>query len=59
MGQGVDERRIILPVPIARVRNCLTDYRRALHARIDEATGELIVRYRADPLAALSLIPQE
>lgn len=37
----------------------LTEYRRALHARIDEATGELIVRYRADPRAALSIIPQE
>lgn len=37
----------------------LTAYRRALHARIDEATGELIVRYRANPRAALSIIPQE
>lgn len=37
----------------------LTAYRRALHARIDEATGELIVRYRADPRAALAIIPQE
>lgn len=37
----------------------LTAYRRALHERIDEATGELIVRYRADPRAALSVIPQE
>jgi hypothetical protein len=31
----------------------LTDYRRALHRRIDEATGELIERYRATPAAAL------
>ncbi|HYF72591.1 MAG TPA: hypothetical protein VD864_07205 [Nocardioides sp.] len=37
----------------------LTAYRRALHERIDEATGELIVRYRANPRAALSVIPQE
>ena len=37
----------------------LTTYRRALHERIDEATGELIVRYRADPAAALSVIPEE
>lgn len=37
----------------------LTDYRRALHRRIDEATGELILRYRADPRAALTIIPQE
>ncbi len=37
----------------------LTDYRHALHERIDEATGELILRYRANPRAALALIPQE
>ena len=37
----------------------LTTYRRALHERIDEATGELIVRYRENPAAALLVIPQE
>lgn len=31
----------------------LTDYRRALHERIDEATAELISRYRAEPTSAL------
>ena len=31
----------------------LTTYRNALHQRIDEATSELIVRYRADPKSAL------
>lgn len=36
----------------------LSDYRRALHERIDEATGELILRYRADPSAALALLPR-
>jgi hypothetical protein len=35
----------------------LTDYRRALHQRIDEATAELIVRYRENPAAALAAIP--
>jgi exopolyphosphatase/guanosine-5'-triphosphate,3'-diphosphate pyrophosphatase len=30
LGEGVDERRRLLPLPIARVRNALTDYRRAL-----------------------------
>src|ERR671934_1615804 len=30
LGEGVDERRRLLPVPIARVRNCLSDYRRAV-----------------------------
>ena len=37
----------------------LTEYRHALHERIDEATRELILRYRDDPRAALALIPQE
>jgi hypothetical protein len=37
----------------------LTTYRHALHERIDEATRELIVRYRENPLAALAIIPQE
>lgn len=35
----------------------LTGYRKALHARIDEATGELIVRYRNDPKSALVALP--
>src|SRR5262245_65483718 len=29
LGEGVDARRRLLPFPIARVRNCLSDYRRA------------------------------
>jgi exopolyphosphatase / guanosine-5'-triphosphate,3'-diphosphate pyrophosphatase len=29
LGEGVDARRRLLPLPIARVRNVLTDYRRA------------------------------
>jgi exopolyphosphatase/guanosine-5'-triphosphate,3'-diphosphate pyrophosphatase len=28
LGESVDERRRLLPLPIARVRNCLTEYRR-------------------------------
>jgi exopolyphosphatase / guanosine-5'-triphosphate,3'-diphosphate pyrophosphatase len=28
LGEGVDERRRLLPVPVTRVRNTLTDYRR-------------------------------
>ncbi len=30
LGEGVDERRRLLPVPITRVRNVLTDFRREL-----------------------------
>ena len=28
LGEGVDRRRRLLPAPVARVRNCLVDYRR-------------------------------
>jgi hypothetical protein len=41
---------------IARLRQAeeqLTDYRRALHERLDEATTELISRYRLNPVSAL------
>ena len=41
---------------IARLRSAeeqLTEYRRALHERLDEATAELIARYRRDPASAL------
>ncbi len=34
----------------------LTSYRTALHQRIDEATGELIERYREDPSSALTAL---
>jgi exopolyphosphatase / guanosine-5'-triphosphate,3'-diphosphate pyrophosphatase len=32
LGEGVDERRRLLPVPIARVRNTLAEYRRVLES---------------------------
>ncbi len=32
LGEGVDARRRLLPVPIARVRNCLADYRAKLES---------------------------
>ncbi len=32
LGEGVDARRRLLPLPITRVRNCLADYRRELEA---------------------------
>ena len=38
LGEGVDERRRLLPAPIARVRNCLTEYRRELEALGAERT---------------------
>lgn len=44
---------------LTRAEVQLTEYRRALHERIDEATAELILRYREHPAAALSVIPEE
>jgi exopolyphosphatase/guanosine-5'-triphosphate,3'-diphosphate pyrophosphatase len=38
LGEGVDARHRLLPVPIARVRNTLTDYRRELEALGAERT---------------------
>ena len=38
LGQGVDERRRLLPLPITRVRNALCDYRRELEALGAERT---------------------
>jgi exopolyphosphatase / guanosine-5'-triphosphate,3'-diphosphate pyrophosphatase len=38
LGEGVDERRLLLPTAVARVRNVLTEYRRELEARGAERT---------------------
>ena len=38
LGEGVDERRLLLPTALARVRNTLSDYRRALEANGTERT---------------------
>ena len=38
LGEGVDRRRKLLPLPIARVRNCLADFRRELEALGAERT---------------------
>jgi len=38
LGEGVDARRQLLPVPVARVRNVLADYRRELEALGAERT---------------------
>ena len=38
LGEGVDERRRLLPLPIARVRNVLSDFRRELEALGAERT---------------------
>ena len=38
LGEDVDRRRRLLPLPIARVRNCLSDYRRRIEALGAERT---------------------
>jgi exopolyphosphatase/guanosine-5'-triphosphate,3'-diphosphate pyrophosphatase len=38
LGEGVDQRRRLLPLPLARVRNCLSEYRRELEALRAERT---------------------
>src|SRR5438874_13110964 len=38
LGEGVDSRRRLLPVPIARVRNALADYRRTAESLDAERT---------------------
>ncbi|HXV57325.1 MAG TPA: Ppx/GppA phosphatase family protein [Gaiellaceae bacterium] len=38
LGEGVDERRLLLPTAVARVRNALSDYRRALEGLGAERT---------------------
>ena len=38
LGEGVDERRRLLPVPVARVRNVLSEYRRRLESLGAERT---------------------
>jgi exopolyphosphatase/guanosine-5'-triphosphate,3'-diphosphate pyrophosphatase len=38
LGEDVDKRRRLLPLPIARVRNCLSDYRRRIESLGAERT---------------------
>jgi len=38
LGEGVDRRRRLLPLPIARARNCLTEYRREIDSLSAERT---------------------
>ena len=41
---------------LSAAERTLTQYRRSLHERIDEATAELIVRYRESPSLALEVL---
>ncbi|HEX6887120.1 MAG TPA: hypothetical protein VF143_03355 [Candidatus Nanopelagicales bacterium] len=42
---------------LQRAETDLSSMRREIHQRLDEATGQLIARYRQDPSQALSALP--
>ena len=44
---------------LAEAEARLSSYRAALHALLDDATGELVSRYHADPRACLDVLPVE
>ncbi|WP_435744813.1 RsiG family protein [Nocardioides sp. SYSU DS0663] len=46
-----------LDASLEDVEEELSAYRRAVHARLDEATEELVRRYREAPASALDLLP--
>jgi hypothetical protein len=51
---GADDE-IVVRLAAAEVE--LSAYRRALHERLDDATSELIARYREQPALALCALP--
>ena len=48
---------VALEQDLARAEGELSAYRTALHARLGDATGELIARYRAQPGLCLTALP--
>jgi RsiG-like len=55
--RGSEEPSADLLARLAQMEHELSAYRRALHARLDTATGDLIARYHADPSLALAALP--
>jgi hypothetical protein len=53
-GNAVDDAML---VRLASAEAELSAYRRALHERLDDATSELIARYREEPTLALCALP--
>lgn len=49
--------RAVLDADLATAEQQLSTYRTALHDQIEEATGELIARYRESPNLCLSALP--
>jgi hypothetical protein len=44
---------------LGKAEHDLSEFRRDLHRRIDQITGELIARYRQQPLLALQILPTD
>jgi hypothetical protein len=55
---GSDEARSALIEELRVVERRLSDYRHALHARLDAATAELVSRYRTNPALVDSALPR-
>ena len=56
-GPDSAERRRSLDSDLVAAELQLSEYRTSLHAKLGEATGELIARYREDPLLCLTALP--
>jgi len=54
---GDDDGRDRLLADLQHAERQLSDYRRALHVRLDAATAELIARYAEDPSLCLTVLP--
>lgn len=52
-----EAERDALVARLAAAERELSDYRTALHTRLDRATGDLIARYNEDPLSCLAALP--
>lgn len=55
---GDEDHNAALAAELSDAERELSEYRTALHRRIAAATGELIARYREEPLLALTALPE-
>lgn len=59
VADGDDAGRTAFAEELRQAEHQLSDYRRALHKRIHDATCELIARYREQPDLCLTALPRE
>ena len=59
VADGDDTGRAAFAAELREAEHQLSDYRRALHRRINDATCELIARYREQPNLCLTALPRE